>query len=578
MTQDQSRHAPLLCLLTALVLCLVVAPTSGAATDASQTPGAGRSTGSLAVDSEGTLRPDGGDSTAAAGAVVPSRDGLPTGGLKWIDWLIIVMYAAATIGLGWYFSRRQKTTQEYFIGSGRMSPWLIGTSLFATLLSTITYLSRPGEMIGKGPAAMATLVSLPLAYLIVANLLIPVYMRHRVTSAYELLESRLGVGIRVLGAAMFLVLRLVWMSLLVYLAAKAMTVMIGVDAKWIPLIVLVTGFVAVIYTSLGGLQAVVMTDLLQSLLLLGGAVLVLVTVSVELGGFGWFPTSWQPNWDRQPLFSIDPKVRLTIVGTIVMQLTWNVCTAGGDQTAVQRFMATGDAASARRAYLIQLVWSGMVTVTLSIVGLALLGYFQTRADVLHAGMSLTENADDIFPHYIAYHLPPGVSGLVVAAMFAAAMSSIDSGVNSITAVLMTDFLERFGMRPRTRRGHVRVAKLMAFSVGAIVVVGSSFMEHVPGNITAVTAKTNNLLVTPIFALFFFALFVPFATPVGVLIGAIAGTATASLIAFSGPIFGMNPVTGGDPVSFQWIGPASLLVNLAVGSLASLLLPRGRRET
>jgi len=229
---------------------------------------------------------------------------------------------------------------------------LIGISLFVTLLSTISYLAKPGEVLGKGPVIMTSLLGYPVAYYVVGYGLLPVYMRQRVTSAYELLEARLGLGARLLGGTMFIALRLVWMSLLVYLAAKAMTVMMGVDERWIPVVVLITGFVAVIYTSVGGLQAVVVTDLLQFLLLLSGALLVIAMVTFEMGGFSWFPTRWHPQWDTQPIFSFDPRTRVTVVGTLFMIGRWVICTAGGDQTSVQRFMATRDATSARRAYAI----------------------------------------------------------------------------------------------------------------------------------------------------------------------------------------------------------------------------------
>ena len=125
---------------------------------------------------------------------------------------------------------------------------------------------------------------------------------------------------------------------------------------------------------------------------------------------------------------------------------------------------------------------------------------------------------------------------------------------------------------------MRTAKYLALGIGVIVVFGSSFMGYIPGNITAVSHKTANLLVSPIFCLFFFAIFVPFATPVGVLLGALCGIATAALIAFSGPFFGIDPETGLDPISFQWIGPAALLVNIVVGILASLVFCRTRQES
>jgi solute:Na+ symporter, SSS family len=520
-------------------------------------------------------------------------------GLQPLDWALLVLYAGSTIALGVYFSRRQSSTQEYFVGSGNMNPILIGVSLFATLLSTISYLSMPGEAAGKGPVNLVGQLAMPLVFVVVAVWLLPHYMRQRVTSAYELLEVRLGLGIRILGATMFLLLRLVWMTLLVYLAAKAMVVMMGLGPRWIPVVVLVTGTVSIIYTTLGGLRAVVITDLMQTLLLFGGALMVLATVTWDLGGLGWFPTEWQESWDVQPFFSTDPRTRITVVGTILSIFIWYVATAGGDQTSVQRFMATKDTSAARRAFATQLTVGVVVAVTLHAVGFALLGYFQAHPEDLPAGMNIRDHADELFPLFIAYHLPVGISGLVVSAMFAAAMSSIDSGVNSITAVIMTDFLDRFGWKPKTEKGHIRAARGLALTIGTIVVLGSTFMKYIEGNITAVTGKTVNLLTTPIFALFFYAVFVRRATPLGVWVGTICGTLTAVAIAFSGPLvyalhatFGVSPssfnvelltrvdeatgqtwTTAEDPISFQWIGPIALAVNLGTGYLTCRLFPR-----
>lgn len=508
----------------------------------------------------------------AAGSSTPSA-----GGLQPIDWFIIAVYAGSTLFLGWWFGRKQKNTKEYFVGSGAMNPLLIGVSLFATLLSTISYMSIPGESLGKGPGYLTNLIAYPAIFFIVGYVLLPIYMKQRVTSAYELLEDRLGISVRLLGATLFLVLRLFWMSLLVYLTAKAISIMIGVDAKYIPLIVLITGAFAITYTSLGGLKAVVITDLMQTILLYGGALLVIGTITVKMGGFHWFPTEWQTNiWDSQPVFSLDPSTRVTIVGSIISVLIWYTCTSGGDQVSIQRFMATKDAASARKAIGMQLLVGGIVGITLGFVGFAMLGYFQANPDLLPEGMTLKENADKIFPHFIAFHLPPVVSGFVVAGLFAAAMSSIDSGVNSITAVVMTDFLDRFGKKPKTEQKHVRFARGLAFGIGAIVVLCSTMMEHVPGNITAVTNKTVNLLTVPIFLMFFFALFVPFANAAGVWIAVLCSVTTAALIAFSGPIFGLNE-QGLDPVSFQWISPCALLVGISVGVIAcKIFAPRSAK--
>ncbi|MFP6762000.1 MAG: hypothetical protein VB858_00230, partial [Planctomycetaceae bacterium] len=263
-----------------------------------------------------------------------------------------------------------------------------------------------------------------------------------------------------------------------------------------------------------------------------------------------------------------------------------------------------------KALATQFSVSVVVSITLGCVGFTLLGYFTAHPELLPSNIDLKENADQVFPHFIAFRLPAGISGLVVAAMFAAAMSSIDSGVNSITAVVTTDVMDRLGHAPKTEREHIHKARWLALGIGAFVVATSSFMGLIPGNITEVTGKTSNLLTTPIFCLFFFALFVPFASPRGVFMGAFFGILAAAIVAFCGPLvlalylhFDVDPATFGstlvetvvesvddrtglvtgvtklscpDPISFQWIGPIAVLVNVTVGCLASLLLP-GRRQ-
>ncbi len=135
--------------------------------------------------------------------------------------------------------------------------------------------------------------------------MLPYYMKHKVTSAYELLEMRLGYSFRVLGACLFLTLRLIWMAVLLHFAGVAMVTMLDVDHKWITLVVAIIGLVAIIYTSMGGLQAVVITDLMQTLLLYGGAITVLAVVTINFGGFSWIPTQWPSDWKPQQSYPKD---------------------------------------------------------------------------------------------------------------------------------------------------------------------------------------------------------------------------------------------------------------------------------
>ena len=567
-------------------------------------------------------------------------------GLHWLDWCVIVLYAAGTIALGVYFSQRQKSSDEYFTGGGNMNPLLIGVSLFATLLSTISYLGMPGESAGKGPVYFVGMLAHPITFLIVGYLMLPYYMKHRVTSAYELLEIRLGYQFRVLGALLFLLLRLIWMSVLLKFAGDAMVTMLDVDPSWNLLIVAIIGLVAIIYTSLGGLQAVVITDLIQTILLYGGALTVLAIVTWNFGGFSWIPTEWPSDWKSQPVFPESLATRVTWFGSILMTLVWYVATLGGDQTTVQRFMATRDAAGARKALLTQLIVGVVVGVTLCMVGIALMAHFhelrdsrpQQQKDEIVAYEQFNENfqakkerypsdqelltaldwneqtldqtrdnligADQWFPRFISHSLPIGLAGLVIAAMFAAAMSSLDSGVNSITAVVMTDFVQRNRRQEIGERQHLLMSRGMAVAIGVIVVLGSMGAGAIEGNIMAVTQKSVNLFTTPIFALFYYSVFAKRVHPVGVWAGTIVGSVVAILVAFSGQIcywlhlrVGFDPATVGapieskmdaltgipyeaciDPISFQWIGLFALLANLVVGISLNYLLTSPSSES
>jgi len=511
----------------------------------------------------------------AAAEGVAKAAALAQNGLHWIDWIVIVAYLGGMLWLGAHISRRQSNAAEYFISARRhIHPFLIGISVFAALLSAISYLNKPGEMIGRGPVVLiGQILSVPLAYFIVGYWLIPKLMQQRVTSAYELLESRLGATGRLMGAILFVKLRLIWMGLLVYIGSSALVVILGLDVKWTPLISALVGIVPLIYTSMGGLRAVVLANVVQFFLLLLGALVSIAIITVRCGGFSWWPNEWSANWDTQPLFSLDPHVRVTVVGATLRVAIWRVCTAGGDQMVIQHYMATRDIAAARRSYLITSIATVVVTAVLSVLGLALLGFFTRFPELLGPGMSLQKNADHLFPYFVTNLLPVGISGLVVAAIMAAS-SGMDTGVNAVTAVVMKDFLERHGWQPATEARRLQVTKYVSYAIGLAVVSASLLVGKVPGNFMEVSTKLANLESTTIFGLFFLALFVRCATPLGAIFGALYGLTAAILIAF------WDLLTGRPPVSFLYIGIVGVVFNLGVGFLVSRLGPprENRRAT
>jgi SSS family solute:Na+ symporter len=498
-----------------------------------------------------------------------------------LDWSVIGAYLAGMLAIGWHYSRRTVTTDDYLLGGRNMGSLSVGLSLFATMLSTITYLAWPGWVIKNGPMMMAMAVGLPPVYVLAGWFLIPRIMKLKITSANELLEARLGVSVRVLGAVFFLSMRLAWMAVIIFATTdKILVPLLGLEGKtvsllglqWPPTPVLCAGLAAItiVYTSMGGLRAVVVTDVTQTLILFGGAILTLVLISIRLGGVtAWWPTEWAENWET-PVWGYSSTARVTFLGAALAQFTWWICTAGSDQMAIQRYLATRDAKAARGVLLTTLVANVLVYSILCAAGLALLAFFRTHPEMLVEGQGLLEDADTLFPRFIEVGMPTGISGLVVAALLAAAMSSLSSGVNSSCSIITVDFVDRFrsGRGSEVETDHVRVAKVVSVFVGLIVIGLTLGVGSVKGDLLEVTFKVVNLLTAPLFGLFFMAIFVRWATSFGTIVGAVCGVGVIAAINY------WEEMTGVRGISFIWAMPLGFAAQIAVGSLVSLL-PIGR---
>ncbi|BBO33628.1 hypothetical protein PLANPX_3240 [Lacipirellula parvula] len=480
----------------------------------------------------------------------------------WLDWSVLAIYAVAMLVVGWMFSG-VTSAEEYLLGGRAMKPWAVGVSLFATLMSTMTYLAFPGEMIRHGPLILSSFFSFPLVYLVVGRLIIPFIMRLRVTSAYEILEQRFGLSVRMLGSSMFLMLRLFWMATIVYATADIVLVpLLNLDSSATPLVCAAMAILTIAYTSMGGLQAVVVIDVIQTFIMLAGALLSLALISIKMGGVGaWIPTEWLPAWESPTFFS--PDSRISVGMAIVSTFTWYICTACSDQMAIQRYLATRDAPSARKMFGVSLVCDFGVAVILSLLGLALLAYFTAHPEMLPDKATISSSADELLPRFIVRVLPAGVAGLVVAGILSAAMDSLSSGLNSACSVINEDWINRFW--PGPRRNELRQVKAISWIVGIAVIAVSFITAYVPGNLMELCYKVINLLVTPLASLFLLAMFVRWATT----LGAWAATATSLAVAVGVAFFEI----GG--LSFIWIMPASLLTGIGMGCVASLL-PVGDR--
>ncbi len=481
--------------------------------------------------------------------------------MRSLDLVVIALYAVAMLAIGRYYKSRVQTSDDYLLGGRTMSPLMIGLSLFATLTSTLSYLAYPGEMIKNGPMMFAQLTAFPVVMLIVGWVLIPRIMKEEVTSGYELLEKRLGLPGRLLGATMFMTLRIVWMSAILYATTnKVLVPLLGLDPFWAPFLSAAMGVITLIYSAEGGMRAVVVTDAMQSLIMCAGAVVVVAMVTVDLGGVGaWWPKIWTEHWQR-PVFWFRADVRVTFMGAFLNMLVWMTCTCGADQMAIQRYLSTRDAKSARRSLGVHLLTEVLMAVLLALVGLAVLGFFTAHPEWLASGTALIDQADELLPRFVVTVLPVGLAGLVIAAMLSAAMSSLSSGMNSASAVITTDFMSRLQRGKWSQNESVRVARIASVIIGVVAVLLSMFVGQLATNLLELCIKVVNLLTAPLFVLFFLALFIPWAKPRGGIAATIASVGVAVGIAFF--------KLGG--LEFLWSAPAAFVAGIMAGSVVSLI--------
>ncbi len=346
-------------------------------------------------------------------------------GLQSADYIVVLIYLLGVFAAGIYFSREQHQGEDYFVG-GRRMPWFaVGLSIVASLMSTVTYLAAPGEMLQHGLALSIGWLALPFAFVVINFLWIPFFMRLGVTSIYEYLEQRFGLFARWLGMGLFVfILRLFWMATIVLTASRAVA-QITYDSiseimpwemshnQWTLTVLLSVGVFATIYTMLGGIKAVIWTDVAQFIVLFGGLI---VTIFVIAGATGTTPVDWwrtattgENGHEFPPLMSWDITERNVILFTVLSAVCWYCCTFIGDQVAVQRYLTTPSVKAAMRGNIVNFVADFVVMILLALCGMALLTYytdprFQVEfvkgiSDPTHA-----KAADKVFPYFIAHYL------------------------------------------------------------------------------------------------------------------------------------------------------------------------------
>ena len=382
----------------------------------------------------GETRPGVRTASIITGEIITARKGFGT-----LNYLVILLYFGLLAWIGWFFYKRQKNTNDYFRGGKRIPWWVAGLSIFGTALSAITFMAIPAKAYTTDWSYIILNAGIVAVVPIIIYLFIPFYRSLNITTAYEYLEQRFNVVARVLTSIAFILFQVGRMGIVLFLPSIALNVVTGID---IFLCITVMGVFSLIYTMMGGIEAVVWTDALQVVILLGGAILAVILISLDVeGGF----TGIIATGASDSKFNLaDTRFDLTsptLITVLAATLFTNITTYGTDQTIVQRYLTTSTEKMAAKSLWTNAVLTIPASLIFFFVGTALYVFFKENPLLINPTIP---DPDAVFPSYIFTQMPQGISGLLIAGVFAAAMSTLSSSMNSSATAYMVDIHYRFG--------------------------------------------------------------------------------------------------------------------------------------
>ncbi|MBI2193551.1 MAG: sodium/solute symporter [Planctomycetes bacterium] len=390
-----------------------------------------------------------------------------------VNTLVIVLYMLAMLAVGWWCSRRMVGLRSFFIGEGKVNHIAVGLSLLGTYLSSLTMMALSG--LAFGPSDLTWTVQLPFLILtafVITRHVLPRYREAGVISVYEFLEQRIHVSSRLLAAACFCAFSIARMGIVLYLPALAFHIVTGFDLAGT---IIVMGLVVTVYTVMGGIEAVIWTDVVQVGFI---AVAPVFTLYYIFAGTGW-SNFWVLAQEQQKLrtfdWGLDPRKAVTV--WLVLQTVFEtVRIYGTSQDMTQRYAAADSTAKANRAVWIGVLGYIPLAYAFYFIGAAFAVYYRVNPDPNIEALVAAKKTDAIYPYFIVTHLPVGIAGLIFAAIFAAAMSSIDSLLNSTSTVVIEDFYKRFSRTERSDAHYLRVAQALVVVFGLFTIAaGLSFM-------------------------------------------------------------------------------------------------------
>lgn len=463
-----------------------------------------------------------------SGRVTPNR-----ASFGWINWTVVAGYLLTMAGIGYWFMKREAaaSTEAYFRGGQRIPWWVAGLSIFATMLSAITFMAIPAKAYAENLNAWIGNWVIVLIVPLVVIFYLPYFRRLDITSAYEFLENRFNLASRIVASILFMLFHVGRVAIVLYLPALALSSATDIN---IFAAILAIGLLCIVYTVMGGIQAVVWTDAVQAIVLLGGALLCLLIIALRIDGgtatiFELAAADAKglvADWNTFDLGSGTNSGIVIFLGFLFASLP--SYTAGQD--VVQRYVTTPSEKEAARSLWLNVPMVLLGSLLFFVLGTALHAFYKTQPELLDVTL---ERNDGILPFFILQNLPVGVAGLIVAGIFAAAQSTISSSLNSVATAFVTDLYGRVWKPHSDDAQRLRVARRVVILLGLIGIALASWIA-VSEMKSAFDAFNTfiGMALGPVGGMFFLGVFVRRAAGPAALTGAVVGFLTVLVIHFA----------------------------------------------
>jgi SSS family solute:Na+ symporter len=384
--------------------------------------------------------------------------------LPLLDSIVFFGLTLGNIILGASFYLRNKTTDQFTAGGRKLPAWVVGMSIFATFVSSISFLALPGKAYMTNWNAFVFSLSIPFATIITIKFFIPLYRGIGNISAYYYLEQRFGAWARIYASVCYILTQLMRTGAILMLLALPLNALFGWN---INTVIILTGLMVMLYAMLGGIKAVIWTDAIQGIILITGAVVcgLILTFSMPEGPGQLFRIAIANNKFSLGSFG-SSLTESTFWVVMIYGLFINLQNYGIDQNYVQRYMTTGTDREAKASTVFGSLLYIPVSLVFFYIGTALFSYYTAQPDLLPEELKAAGAGDKVFPHFIATGLPAGITGLLIASIFAAGMSTVATSLNSSATIVLNDYYKRYFNKNAGEKSSMKVLYISSFLTGA----------------------------------------------------------------------------------------------------------------